>query len=705
MITQLAEPVDFSLYPRYRLKVLAPASGGFITLKFENYNNTSSHEIVLTPIPGEWTDLEYNFAGVDLYDLDRMVIFPDFEGSVPGQNWYIDDILRMTPGPLELESNLPLIVINTYGIPIPDEPRIPAHMGIIDNGPGQLNNLQDAFNEYDGAITIEIRGQSTQMFPKKAYAVETVDADGEDLDVSLLGMPEESDWVLYAPYTDKSMLRNVITFDMGHRMGQYCTRTIYCEVVVNNDYKGVYVLMEKIKRGSNRVDIAKLKPEDLSGDDMTGGYIMKVDKVDWDFDWDTDGWKSNPVPAYPNAMDIIFQYYYPDPDEIPDPQRYYIKSYITMAENTLTSEQFKDPDHGYQKYFDVLSFIDFMLLNEISKEVDKYRYSTFLYKEKDSDGGKLFAGPAWDFNLGYGNVDYWPPGIDLSGFIYPMVEPNPYSIMFWWKRLMEDPYFRDMAQTRWTYLRQNNLTNSALHAVIDSITLLIDEAKDRNYERWPILGQYVWPNHDWQGNTYEDEVAYFETFLFNRLSWMDYNLPGTVRIPWAGISAEGSTLTLTLHADYFCNAMLEKEHFRVNHAPENIRITQIEYINAAQCRIIFSDDISIYPDVSVTLSEKAVNYWLDLTSNPLSTAGTVQLELSDKLHVFEENQKIHIICEIPESISGEAYIINLTGQKLETVHLDKIRENILSHSLIPGFYLFVADLFPTPVVAKFVVIR
>ena len=142
MYYEMPEPVNFDINPRYRLKVLAPLSGGDITLKFENYNNSSSQEIVKTPVPGEWTDLEYDFSGLPYNDYIRLVIFPDFEGTTPGLNWYIDDILQEKgedPGPLELESNLPIIVINTFGNPIPDEPKITAHMGVIDNGPGALN--------------------------------------------------------------------------------------------------------------------------------------------------------------------------------------------------------------------------------------------------------------------------------------------------------------------------------------------------------------------------------------------------------------------------------------------------------------------------------------------------------------------------------------------------------------------------------------
>jgi hypothetical protein len=706
MITDLAEPVNFDSYPRYRLKVLAPPTGGNVTLKFENYNNTASQELVRTAVPGQWCDLEYNFSGLEYNNLTRMVIFWDFQGNTPGIDWFIDDVLKGSAGPLNLESNLPIVVINTFGVSIPDEPKIPGHMGIIDNGPGALNNMNDPFNGFNGSIGIEIRGQSTQMFPKKSYAFETRDNTGENLDVSLLGMPAENDWILYAPYTDKSMLRNVVTFDMDHKMGNYSTRTIYCEVVINNDYKGVYVLEEKIKKDENRVDIATLKPNEISGNDLTGGYIVKVDKLDPGFAFGADGWLSAPEPSYPNAMDIIFQYYYPKPGEIVYQQRDYIRDYISTAENVLISTGFADPDIGYQKYLDAASFVDFMLLCEISKEVDKYRYSTYFYKEKNTDGGKLFAGPAWDFNLGYGNVDYWDPGISTTGWIYTDVQPHSWSIMYWWKRLMEDAYYRNLTKTRWVQLRQNILTNAAIHSVIDSILIHIDDAKDRNFVRWPILGQYVWPNYDWQNNTFEDEVDYFENFLFNRLHWMDGNLPGSVLNPWVGISAETNKITVKLFGDYFSQPMLKKNDFVLNDAPGGINIQSVEYRNASECVLTVSADITGNSGISVTISEKIINTWEDLTSNKLESAGFGDLAATlPVITIFDADQQLHIRCNLPELLPDYAEIVSITGQNLGAIKLEMEPENIVSHQLKAGIYFLVIKTRPNPKVARFVVVN
>ncbi len=684
----LPSPANFDAYPRYRLKVYAPSTGGDVTFKFQNQDNSYFHEITATPTPGEWSDLTFDFSNLEFQNLTQLVIFYDFHGTANGKFWYFDDILKEIPPPFELMSNLPIVVINTYGNAIPDEPKVTAHMGIVYNGPGQVNHTADLFNHFNGMIGIETRGQSTQMFPKKSYAFETRDSDGGNLDVSLLGMPAENDWILYAPYTDKSLMRNAVTFELVRRTGHYVTRTMWCEVIVNNNYKGIYVLEEKIKKDENRVDIATLKPDEISGDDLTGGYILRVDKRDPDFSFSTDGWQSNPVPPYPNAMDIIFQYYYPEAGEIVAEQRNYIKGFVTQAENALTSPGFSDPATGYQRYLDVASFIDFMLICEIAKEVDKYRYSTYFFKKKDSDGGKLFAGPAWDFNLGYGNVDYWPPGLAVSGWLYEMVEPYEWSIMFWWKRLMEDPYFKGMAKLRWHTLRENKLSDSSVQAVIDSLVNHTESARERNFERWPILGQYVWPNYDWYNNTYQDELNNFRTFLFNRMSWMDNNFQGEAMHPGMTITPLANTLKVKLYGDYFANSLLEKSHFTLNAAPASLSIQSITYVDPNECVLTLTANVSQLSQLSVTLDEKAINSWEDLTSNTVGTAGLEKVDADLlKIKVHFDGGLLSLHCNYVNELGSTARVVDVSGQYISMLPLEKLSLQHWSLDLKAGVYL------------------
>lgn len=685
--TDFSQAVNFEEFPLYRLKILAPASGGSVLFKFENSTNTSWEEIEKTPTPGQWDDLEFDFSFVTATDFVRMAIFFDFQGTTPDNYWYIDDVIRVADGVVGLTSNLPIVVINTYGIEIPDEPKITGHMGIIDNGYGNMNNQYDPPNDYDGFIGIEVRGESSQMFPKKSYGFETRDELGENLNVSLLGMPEENDWILYAPYSDKSMLRNFMSFFMGSKLDPYCTRMAFCEVIVNNDYVGVYILMEKIKKDENRVNIATLNPEDISGDELTGGYILRVDKIAPDFAYGVDGWKSIPSPPYPNAMNITFQYYYPKAEDLVQQQSTYIEEYITSAENALTNTSFADPNVGYNKYFNTGSFVDQMILCEVSKEVDKYRYSTYFHKEKDSDGGKLFAGPAWDFNLGYSNVDYWPPGNDYTGWMYPMVEPVEWGIMFWWKRLMEDTYFRNLSKTRWQQLRQNELSNINLEYAIDSIVAYIDEAQQRNYERWPILGEYVWPNYNWYGNDYNDEVEFFENWFFNRLGWIDYNMQGFLLYPSADLTGTSSELEIELTDDYFSRPILKKKYFTLNNAPPDLSIDTVIFINASQATIQLSGNINGPIEVSVTMEAKILNSFNDLTTNNLSVGVGQALYNEANINLFVSQNRIQIVCNQPELLGDKMEIFNLSGQRIIISKIEKVQLNSIGINMVSGIYI------------------
>jgi len=685
--TDFTEAINFDLFPVYRLKILAPESGGSVLLKFENSDNTAWHEIEKTPIPGQWDDLEFDFTGVNAADYFRMVVFFDFTGTTPGKKWYIDDVLRVGDGSPGLSSNLPLVIINTGGVNIPDEPKITAQMGIIDNGPDNMNNQYDPYNDYDGFIGIEIRGQSSQMFPKKSYSLETRDENGDNLNVPLLGMPEENDWILYAPYSDKSMLRNFMTFYIGGKLDTYCSRMAFCEVIINNDYQGVYILMEKIKKDENRVNIAKLKVEDISGDELTGGYIVKVDKIDPDFVLGIDGWLSVPSPPYPDAKNITFQYYYPEANDIVTQQSNYIRSYISSTENTLTSPSFADPDIGYNRYINTGSFIDLMIVNEISKDVDNYRYSTFFYKEKESDGGRLFAGPAWDFNLGYSNVDYWPPGNEFSGWHYTLVEPHSWSIMFWWKRLMEDSYFRDLFITRWDHMRQHELSDDNLEYVIDSVVNYIDDAQQRNYEKWPILGEYVWPNYDWANNDYDDEVAFFENWLFDRINWIDNNVEGKLLYPSAELSGFFPELRIDLSDDYFSRTILKKKYFNLNNSPLGLEIDTVIRMNASEAVISLSGELTNPVSLSVTIEAKVLNSFNDLTSSELIVSIDDKHINQPRVVLFSTRNAIHLQCNQPALLGNRIEIYNISGQIVNTSSIEQTVMNHIDVDLPPGIYL------------------
>ncbi len=418
-------------------------------------------------------------------------------------------------------SNLPIVIIDTNGQAIKDEDRIVAEMDVIDNGPGKRNYLTDTPNDYDGYISIELRGSSSQGFPKKQYALETQTETGENNNVMLLGLPTENDWILNGPYSDKSLIRNVLEYEIARKMGRYASRTRLCELVLNNDYRGVYVLLEKIKRDNDRVDIATLNPDEIEGDDLTGGYIIKIDK--WEGS-NNDGW-SSPYPPYPgSSARIYYQYHYPKPDEIVAEQKTYIRAYITSFEEEMFTTDYSNPENKLPAYIDMESFVDFFILNEISRNVDGYRLSTFLYKDKDSNDGKLVMGPLWDFNLAFGNADYYN-GSSISGWQIDFYGNNDgFQIPFWWDALLDSDNFRRLLYTRWTTLREDILKTEQIHYLVDSLVAHLWEAQQRNFERWDVLGHYVWPNY-FVGDTYQEEIDYMKNWIEQRLDWIDEHIP------------------------------------------------------------------------------------------------------------------------------------------------------------------------------------
>jgi len=455
--------------------------------------------------------------------------------------------------PLSFESsNLPIISISTSGLSINDEPRIVADMGIIDNGTGNRNNVNDPFNNYNGKISIETRGESSQgLFPKKSYRIETQDAAGNNLNVALLGMPAENDWVLYAPYTDKTFMRDVLAFKMGRDMGRYAPRTRFVELVLNGIYQGIYVLIEKIKVDNNRVDIASLKPVDISGEQLTGGYLLRVDKLDAN---DFPGWQAIPAPQLSGENQITFQYYDPNGSDLMEVQRNYIRGYMYSFQSSLTTSAFGNPDAGYRRYLDIPAAMDFMLVNEIGKNIDGYIFSTYLYKEKDKQGqlGKLVMGPLWDFNLAFGNVDYLANAQYAPGWMW-----NDQYRMFWFRRLVQDPFFTHSMKCRWIELRSSLLTNEYFTNAIDSMATVLQEAQVRNFLRWPVLGTYVWPNQ-YVGQTYQDEINFLKQWTLTRLAWMDQNMPGNCEFVTAVNESQSEAISI------FPNPFYELVTIRMN---------------------------------------------------------------------------------------------------------------------------------------------
>lgn len=418
------------------------------------------------------------------------------------------------------DSNLPIVVITQpLGQTINDATRIVCDMGVIDNGNGVRNYMTDPFNNYNGKIAIEVRGSTSQQYPKKNYGFETQDALGMNFNVPLLGLPIENDWILYGPYPDKTLLRDVLTYDLSQKMGHYASNWRYCELVIDGDYKGLYILLERVKRDNNRVDVARLDADDLAGDSLTGGYIVKVDKLTGEVGY---SWTS----AYNN--EVVFQFHDPEYDELNPIQASYMEDFVTDFEQATWGPQFDDPNLGFDQYIDRTSFYDFFILQELGRTVDGYRSSSFMHKDKNSGAwnGKLVAGPMWDFNLSYGNADYCDADL-TTGWQYNFDEVCNFTtaIPFWWEKLLQSTSYRNGLRCRWEELRQGPLHTDTIHQWIDSMVNYLSEARIRNFQEWPIIGVYV----NWNafvGATYEEDVTYLKNYIAQRALWMDANIPG-----------------------------------------------------------------------------------------------------------------------------------------------------------------------------------
>jgi subtilisin-like proprotein convertase family protein len=421
------------------------------------------------------------------------------------------------------ESDLPIVVINTNGQNIDNDPKIMADMGIVYNGAGVRNHVTDPKNAYDGKIGIEIRGNYSASLPQKPYAIELWDVNSNAITAPLLGMPEESDWVLLANYNDKSFARNALPFHLFEEMGRYAVRTRFVDVVLNGEYQGIYLLGEKIKRDSNRIDVPKLEPTEITGVDVTGGYILKNDY--WD---NSNSWQLSHSPVGFPGLDVHMVYYYPKPEDIAPQQQTYIQNFIELFEDALYGPEFDDPVNGYRQYISTSTFIDYLLISELTRNVDGYKKSHFFYKDKDHNDGtfrKLKSGPVWDFDWALKDIGW---GDDGSGLMY-LSPASDVNATGWEIRLMEDTTFANEVRCRYDDLRRTIFSEQYMYAQIDSVAALVNESQDWHYTVWGHMGQATGtPEVQPPSQTYAEEVQRLKDWLNRRVTWLDANLPGTL---------------------------------------------------------------------------------------------------------------------------------------------------------------------------------
>jgi spore coat protein CotH len=362
-------------------------------------------------------------------------------------------------------TKLPIIEIETGGVEIPDDPKIPASMRITEG---------DSVS-FEGGIEIETRGSTSQSYPKKQWSLETQSK------AALLDMPEDDDWILSAPYSDKTLMRDPFVYGLLRDMGRYAVNTRYVEVYLDGDYRGVYILMESIKRRKQRVDARA---------------IVKLDKIKPD----------DKTFTTPSGAQLV--YHDPKPKKLEDDTKQELQAAFDAFEKGLE-------DGTYAERFDTAAAVDHILANDLVLNCDGMAFSTYFHLRKD---GTLVLGPVWDFNLAMGNAGHGR-GRATDGWL---VDFNPRPM--WWSSLFKDDAFVTAYVERWKELRGGLLSDEALRARIDELAGEIGDTHVRNFRRWPILGVEVWPNPMPDPTSYSGQLDELRRWLVERAAWMDANI-------------------------------------------------------------------------------------------------------------------------------------------------------------------------------------
>ncbi len=478
------------------------------------------------------------------------------------------------------DSNLPLMVFHSFGgnVHANASNLVPVSGVFINNTNGQASLLDEP--EFAGRAGLRIRGQSSQGWPKKQYALE-IWAEGnsdtrpisasraDDRSVSIFGLPAESDWVLNGPYADKTQLNNYLTFQWSNAIGQYAPRTRLVEVFVRTragaldyrtDYRGTYVLLEKIKIDEQRVNIAALSPGTTEEPEISGGYIWKYDK---------DGAGDvNFTTTFQQRFSSNRPWKFVEPERPPAAQRDWLKDHLSEFERVLYGRNFDDPAEGYAKYIDVDSWIDTWLLVEFTKNIDGFRLSTYYYKDR---GGRIKQGPAWDYNLSLANANYLS-GAFPTGWYHDQLGTRDYP---YWPRLFQDSNFEIRVRDRWFQLRKSVFSTENLLADIDEAVGQLTDSNprlgspaadepsnpiSRNFQRWGTLGTYLWPNcffgtgtcptsplpNRARPDSYDDYVLILKDFVERRAAWIDSQFRAPPEIaPAGGVVVNPTEVSIT----------------------------------------------------------------------------------------------------------------------------------------------------------------
>jgi hypothetical protein len=417
--------------------------------------------------------------------------------------------LRVSADAAAFTSHLPIVVIHTFESGRLD-PRgtefVPATFMLLEPSSGSTALL--GRGSFDSRIGIHVRGATSREFPKKQYAVEfRRDGDDTDQDRPLLGMPAESDWILSDPIPfDRAMVRNALAFALSNRIGRYAPRTRFVEAylvdgggdVQKSNFLGFYTAIEKIKRGRERVDVAELEDTDTTEPNVSGGFILAIDKGQNHFD----------------AGGSPLQFVYPEPEAMGSaarrPQVDFIRRYIDDFVQAASARDFQQPSTGrhYSEFIDVDAWIDHNIINALTKNVDALRISTYFSKDR---AGRLVAGPVWDFDRSLG-TPYDDRATEPAEWKFAGSDGTDYFAEGWWRFLFADPMFKARYRTRFLALLDKELAPVELTRAVDTLVSQVGAAADRNFARWPDSPP--------RNGSYQAEVTLLKDFLHKRAAWI-----------------------------------------------------------------------------------------------------------------------------------------------------------------------------------------
>ncbi len=419
---------------------------------------------------------------------------------------------------INTKHDIPVIIIDDYGAgkPVKGTYKDCAIM-VMEPTNNELSLLQTPTIATRGGI--HLRGQSSANFEKAPYRIELRGNDDEDAKYKLLGLGADGDWALLSPYPDKSLIRNAMTYTFGEEMGLQAPGWRHCEVYLNtdnqplsaDDYQGVYLLVETPEIQKNRLDITKLKETDLTEPNISGGYLMQFNMMAAEAPLiKGNGW---------NDLELT------EPSDAKPEQIAWITNYIQKTHNAIHSSNPSNPTTGYPAYIDVDSFVNFIIINELGREVDAYMRSTRIYKDRDK---KLCAGPLWDYDLAY--EGYTGMG-GFGGGSSSTVQGWQFQGMGgmfggttcdWYATLMKDASFQSKISARWKELRQGPLSDAKMSARIKELTAPLTNAAKRNFQKWNILNTSQIGGFATQTTqTWEQQLTILENYLIKRAAWLD----------------------------------------------------------------------------------------------------------------------------------------------------------------------------------------